>query len=110
VHREAVTSGEQHLTVVLEPETLDQVLGAAESAALLETMLEHGTEVRVYEGEIPYAVGVADGSVGLLLTDGVGLPRVFLETSDDAVLSWADSTVDEFSRDAWRVERSVLSQ
>lgn len=110
VHYEAVTTDGQTLTVVLESTTLDDLLDDAESAAALETLLECGVEVSAYDGEIPYAIGVADDSVGLLLTDSVGLPRAFLETTDDTVRSWATATIDEFARDARRVDRSILTQ
>jgi predicted transcriptional regulator len=109
-HRDAVTAGGQQLTVVLESTVLDQVVADPELAAALEAMLERGTEVRAYDGDVPYAVGLADDSVGFVLTDGEGFPRAFVETSDETVVSWAVSTIETFSQDARTVELSTLKQ
>jgi predicted transcriptional regulator len=109
-HYESVTTDGQQLTVVLEATALDEIIGEAESAAALEAMLERGTELRAHDGMIPYALCLADDSVGLVLTDGLGLPRAFIETTDDTVISWAASTIDEFSQEGWQVEPSVLKQ
>lgn len=109
-HCEAVTRDGQTLSVVLEAETLDEVVADAESVAVLETLLDRGADLTVYDGQIPYALGVADDAVGLLLTDDAGLPRAFVETSDDAVVSWAVTTIEEFARESRRVDRSTLSE
>lgn len=108
-HREAVTTNEQELTVVLEAPTLDELVGQAEMASTLEILLNSGAEVRSYPDEVPFAVCLADDEVGLVLSDSLGLPRAFVETDDEVVTEWAAETLDDFTDNSETFDPSALS-
>ena len=59
-------------------------------------MLETGRyELRVYDGEIPYYLGLVDDLVQIG-ADEDGEPRALLETDDESVYAWAERTIDEY--------------
>lgn len=107
-HHEAVTTHDQTLTIVLEAATLDELAGQPDLVAAVETLLDRGVEVRSYPDEVPLAVCLADGEVGLVLTDSLGLPRAFVETADEEVVEWAASTLEAFAAEATLVDRDTL--
>lgn len=59
---------------------------------------------------IPFAVGVADGTVYLFLRDEDGLLRALLKSENPTVRLWAVETVDEYRAAGEELDRSVLGE
>jgi len=72
-------------------------------------ILETGTPVYVVSGEVPTTIFVVDDAVLLCLSGGEGAPLAVIETEHDAVLAWAESTIDERRAAGKRVDPSLFT-
>ena len=98
---------------------LESVLdrGALDSFAADPQMIDHArgvfesgrAEVVWYEGDIPFTVFVVDDVVLLCLSGGEGAPRAVIETDDEAVRSWAESTIDAYRRKGERLDPALFT-
>ncbi|MFC4542054.1 helix-turn-helix transcriptional regulator [Halosolutus amylolyticus] len=94
---------------VLSASAIDAV---AEDAALrrpLRDLVEaENAEIRIYDGEIPFAVSIADDVVNMLVRDEAGMLQASLETDDGTVRDWALDLHEEYWDDARPLEASDL--
>lgn len=67
------------------------------------------SEVYAYNGEVPSTVFVVDDVVLLCLSGGEGAPLAVIETDDEEVRSWADSTIDQHCREGERLDPSLFT-
>lgn len=59
----------------------------------LDEYMRAGGTLYLYDGDPPaVTLGLNDGTVGFELNDGRGFVPAFVETNDEAVLSWAERT------------------
>lgn len=94
---------------------LDQ--GAVESFGADPGMVDHAkemfetgrAEVVWYEGDVPTTLFVVDDVVLLCLSGGEGAPRAVIETDDETVRSWAESTIDDYRSDGERIDPSMFT-
>ena len=52
--------------------------------------------VSVFEGEIPYYLGILDGTVQIGVEDDDGIPRALVESKSAHVREWADETISSY--------------
>lgn len=73
-------------------------------------MLDSGrAEVVYYEGDIPTVVIIVDDSVLLCLSGGEGAPHAVIETDDETVMEWAESTFDSYRSEGDQLDPSLLT-
>lgn len=97
IHRKIV-SGDARTELVVEEKIAETFQSNPNYAPLFREMVETGRfEVRVCNGEIPYYLGVLDGTVQIGV-DEDGKPRAMLETAVDEVEDWAMDVYEEYER------------
>lgn len=85
---------------VVEPKIAETFRSNPDFVPLIEEMADTGRfEVRVYDGEIPYYLGVLDETVQIGV-DEAGEPRAILETENEAVAEWAAGVYGEYKRES----------
>ena len=106
-YRDAVVGGAR-FEAVLSADVVDVILADTKMSAHLDRVLaaERGAVFR-YEGAIPYiaGIGAAEGEprAGIGAIDENGAPRGYVDTADEAVIAWVESTVDRYRADAERL-------
>ena len=74
-----------------------------------QEMFQSGhSEVFVYHGDVPSTVFIVDDVVLLCLSGGEGAPLAVVETTDDEVRSWAESTIEQYRSDGERLDPSLF--
>lgn len=95
--------------LVVEPDVAEVMLSDPAFEELTIEMLGTGRfDLSVYDGTIPYFVGVFDDETVQMGVDADGEPRALVETTEVDVVSWAHATIDEYAQQASEVsmERS----
>jgi predicted transcriptional regulator len=112
-HRERVVDDADHeATAVLTADAVDVALSDPEMRTWFRDMVETGRyRWYRYDGSYPMDVVLVDGTVLLTLfdeTSGAGFHSV-IESTDEAVRSWAVSELDRHRRDAERIDTTALA-
>lgn len=95
---------------VLDGGALDSFGADSQMLDQAREMVETGrSEVYVYNGDIPSTVFIVDDLVLLCLSGGEGAPLAVVETDDEAVRSWAESTIDDLRDDGERLDPSLFT-
>ena len=98
------------LESVLDGGALDSFGADPQMVEQAQEMVETGrAEVYVHRGEVPSTVFVIDDVVLLCLSGGEGAPLAVIETDDDAVRSWAESTIDDLRNEGERLDPSLFT-
>ena len=77
---------------------------------LRELMDSENGAIRIYEGEVPLAVTIADDVVSLLLRDDDGVLQAALDTDDEAVLEWAERVYERYREGSRPLEVATLEE
>jgi predicted transcriptional regulator len=78
-------------------ETLDRALSNPETARLIREGLESDrVTIYKYDGTIPFVLAVADDTTMLAPTDEHGVPVALIETENENIRSWVETTLDEY--------------
>lgn len=89
---ERAAVGELEMVMVLSRDVAS-TLRTDEYREDAESMLDAGvTTALEYDGDVPYYLGVVDGSVQLGVDDEDGIPRALAESDDERVRDWASET------------------
>lgn len=97
VHRKVV-HGDARTELVAEPNIVETFQSNPDYAPLYEEMVDTGQfEIRVYDGEVPYYLGLLDTTVQIGV-DEDGDPRAMVETQNEAVADWAVDVYEEYKR------------
>lgn len=76
-----------------------------------QEMVQTGqSEVFLYHDDIQSTVFIVDDVVLLCLSGGEGAPLAVIETDDEAVRAWAESTIDDHCREADRVDPALFTE
>ena len=95
--REAAVERDQHQRIVVESGVAERLRNERHYAEKIEEMAATGqVEISVYDGTIPYFLGLYDGIVHVGVEDDDGMPRALIETDAEEVRSWAESTFAEY--------------
>lgn len=93
-----VSGGSLELEMVVSPSVARTL--REETPDALETFEESERATVVeYDGQVPFYVGVVDGTAQVGVADEEGIPRALAESDGPEAVAWAASTVDAF-RDA----------
>lgn len=99
----AVLEGGAESVAVVTPGVAETLRTNPEYAALHDELAELDRyEVHVTEREIPYFVGLLDGTVQIGVDDA-GEPRALVESTDEAARRWAEEVFASYKRDATRM-------
>lgn len=87
--------------LIVEPGVADVMLSDPSFVELTEEMVETGRfDLFVYEGTIPYFVGLFDDETVQIGVDEAGDPRAILETDRREVRVWAHETIGDYRQQA----------
>lgn len=86
-----ILAGDLEMEVVVTPAVAETLLtDLADKFAPLRDCEHHTTHV--YDGEVPYFLGLVDDAVQIGVSDDEGIPRALAVTTSDRVGEWAEST------------------
>jgi predicted transcriptional regulator len=101
-HEAVVENGADYEFVAI-PEVAETHESNSNYAPMYEEMVETGRfDAYVYEGEVPYYLGLLDGTVQIGVDDG-GKPRALLETDSDEMQGWAENKYRDYKQRAEKV-------
>jgi predicted transcriptional regulator len=96
VHHEFL-DGDRYAESIVPVEVLTQVRGEETYVELFRSAFESGrVRMFVYDGPIPYLLAITDGVTLLAPTDDHGIPTALVETENEAIHAWAESTYGEY--------------
>lgn len=102
--------GDLELEAVFARGTFDAIGDDPHLVEQTREILESGrAEVYFHPGDVDSTVIVADDLVLLCLSGGEGAPRAVIETGNETVLSWAESTFESYRSEAERLEVSLFA-
>ncbi|WP_267643540.1 helix-turn-helix transcriptional regulator [Haloarchaeobius amylolyticus] len=105
-----VADGDLVFSGVFSNSAIDALTAESELCHLLRSLVEaEDAHVRVYDGEVPLAVTVADDVVHLLLRDDRGILQGSIDTDAEAVQSWAIDRFEAYWEASRPLEASDLS-
>lgn len=91
----------QHVEGVIAAGVLEVVRDTPELAESAQELFESGdVELYIYDQGIEPQLIIADGRTMFLVTDEEGAIQGLVETDDDAVLPWAETTFESLKREA----------
>jgi len=97
--RQSVIDGTQEQHVIIERAVADTLQSEPHYKEILDDLLDSGrVEIAVYDGDIPYFLGLYDDVVHIGVEDAEGIPRALVETADSRVRDWAQSTYEDYRR------------
>lgn len=109
VIEEQTSAGEQTFEGVFSQGVVDALTAESELSRRLTRLLEtEQANIRIYKGELPLAVTVADNVVHILLRDENGILQASLDTEHPAVRKWADKTFSQYWKDATPLDSNDL--
>jgi predicted transcriptional regulator len=94
--RDRVRAGDLRFRAVVSPDFLDRARSSEQFASLLCDVVAAGGDLRLYEGEVPYSLVVADDTVLVWACPG-DVPHALVESTDAEVVAWADDTVGTYA-------------
>lgn len=98
-HTRVVENGAE-IELVVTPEVANTMQSDPDYAELTEDMAATGRfEIYEFDGDIPYFVGLLDDIVQIG-ADEAGEPRAIVETENDDVRLWAETTFEEYKQHA----------
>ncbi|WP_458209911.1 helix-turn-helix transcriptional regulator [Haladaptatus sp. NG-SE-30] len=102
--------GDLELESVLDGGAFDSFGTDPQMVERAQEMFETGqAEVFLYHGDIPFTVFIVDDVVLLCLSGGEGAPLAVIETDDEVVRSWAESTIDDHCREGEQIDPSLFT-
>lgn len=105
-----VVDGSVRFEWVFSTEVLTVLQENPEMARQSREMLETNRAAYYhYEGDIPYVVILSGGHVNLRLADDEGAATALIQSDDDEVRSWAESTFEEYRKAATPVEPTAFT-
>lgn len=102
--------GTLELVSILDHNALERLATDPQVTDRAREMIETGqAEIVVYDGEIPSTVFIVDETVLLCLSGGEGAPQAVIETDDETVLSWAESTIEDYRREGQVLDPGLIT-
>ena len=110
IHHEAVRESNQTFEVIHTPSAYEAITGDPEMAGWLREIMNSGQGTyHRYDGEVPFNLLIADGTVLLLLTGDDGARQTLVECEDEAVRSWAESEFERYREESVAVDAESLN-
>lgn len=100
VGRTAISDG-QRQRVVVEQGVADAIRDRSHYAERVTELLDSGrVEISVYDGSLPYFLGLYDETVHVGVENADGIPQALVETDAEEVWTWAESVYADYERQA----------
>lgn len=94
---ERIEEADPSYDLIVEPACAETLQEASQYEALFEEVIASGAvDVSLYEGTIPYYLGILDDTVQIGVEDDEGIPRAMIETDSNAIRTWAERTYAEY--------------
>lgn len=94
-----VVDGSLELELVLSPDVAATFRSGAYRDDVERLLRSDDATVLVYDGDVPYYLGIVDGTVQIGVDDD-GIPRALAESAAEAVEDWAEETYRSYRSDA----------
>lgn len=105
-----VTAGSVSYEWVFTSAVLDVLMSSEKMAAQSREMLQSDrAEYRLVEEEIPYTVIISRDHANLRLADAAGAATALIQSDDDRVRSWAESTFEDYWAEGTPVAADVFT-
>lgn len=105
-----IREGELEAEYVVPRELLGTLASRSEYARLARDMLDSDRfELRVYDGEIPFSLGIFDGTIQLGASED-GEPKALVETSAADARAWAERRYADYRRAARPIDPAAISK
>lgn len=96
-----ILNGDAEYETVVAPGLEETINTNAKYAELIDEQRATGRhEISVYDGNIPYYLGILDDIVQIGAEDAQGVPRALLETDSEDVREWAERKYAEYKQEA----------
>jgi hypothetical protein len=111
-HIEALAEGTQTLESVFNRGIIETIASSqpAERNQLLTVLDSARGTVHVYEGDVPVVLGIMDDVIYVGVENETGVLVALIETTDDAVYEWAESTFETYRENATELTREAFEQ
>lgn len=110
VCRRKVVDGNQTVDLVFDSSALTTVENNQTLIAGARDLLDSGSAtLSHYDGELPYIVIITDEVVNLCLSGKDGSPRAVIDTTDEAVRTWAETTFESYCRRATPLDSTLFT-
>lgn len=107
-HERIVENGAED-ELIVEPDVADVLVSDPQFAELTEEMLATGRfDLFIYEGTIPYFVGIFDDETVQIGVDEDGEPRALVETDRQEVQDWAHHIITGYKQQATSITHTAL--
>lgn len=101
IGRKAVVDKGQEQRLVVEQAVADTFSSEPHYMETFEDIIESGrVELLVYEGKIPYFLGIYDETIHIGVEDEDGIPRALVETDTVEARTWAEQKFEEYEQQA----------
>lgn len=104
-----ITAGELRWTWVCTPEVIDIMNADPTMAARAAEILETGRAEFYTNPDVAAVVLLAEGRVHIRLVDDDGIPAALVQTDDEHVRAWAESTFETYRRAGVRVDATAFT-
>lgn len=108
-HYEAVIQGQQQTEVILTDEAIHTVNETRETRQWFQEMIANDVPVYRYDGNVPINLKIIDETVVISVTDDNGLLPALIETTDEAIFSWATETFESYGEQAALVGQDAFT-
>lgn len=109
VIRDRAVDGELTTAQVYGRDVIAMILDHEHMSGQIEDIMDEGDPVYRYPGPVAYNVLVVDDTVLFFLCDETDLPTALLETENEAVLTWAESTFERYRSESELLEPGVTA-
>lgn len=108
---QAFLDSDKQAESVVSVDTLAQVQADEMSRQMFRPAFETGrVKMFLYDGTIPFLLAVTDGTALLAPTDEHDIPVALVETRNEAILSWVETTYEEYRAQSRQVTVDDLPQ
>ena len=111
-HLAALNEGTQTLVSVFNRGIYETIAGSSPegSQKVLEVLDSARATLYVYEGDVPYALGIMDEVVYVGVENDMGVMVGLIETTDQRVFDWAVDTFEDYRDEATLMTRESFQQ
>ncbi|WP_128226067.1 winged helix-turn-helix domain-containing protein [Halobacteriaceae bacterium SHR40] len=108
VGHQRVLEGKMESELIVSSKVAEMLRSNQNYASLTKELLDLDQfEMYVYDGDIPFCIGILDDTVQLIC-DGDSMPQAMIETTSDTVRHWAEKKYSEFKKDTTKYSIKLL--
>lgn len=103
-----IVDGELEADIVVSKNVSSTIDNDEFAGLFREQLASGGLTLRVFEGDLPFYLGIGDATVHIGVEDDDGIPRALLESTADALYRWAEEVFEEYREQAVRIDRTDI--